>query len=156
VSKKGEGQNFDDNLYCDVDKSHINCFSFFQINAYSKVINKLEDDIELIQFYLDHLDNFNKLQDFIKKKVELQVINEKYLERILVLEADFISLFSDIEQLQKMNQNYENIINNKLVIQEEIQLKKESDYLFSLGGNEENIVDENEVDVNEIHFIKPY
>ncbi len=155
MSKKGEGQNFDDNLYCDVDKSHINCFSFFQINAYSKIINKLEDDIELIQFYQDHLDNFNKFQDFVKEKVELQVINEKYLEKILVLEADFISLFSVIEQLQNMNRNYENIINYNIVNQEEIKPDKESEKYFSLGGNEEN-VDENEVDVNEIHYIKPY
>jgi hypothetical protein len=120
ITKKGEGSFFDDNLFRDIDKSHINCYSYFRMSAFTKLLNKIEDDIEMIHYYQAHLDNFNKFNDLIKKKLELKEINEKYLLDVQFMEAEFLSLFKDLEDLQSLSKDYEEIFEiKKRVIDED-------------------------------------
>ena len=149
LSKLGGENKIEDDNFSDINHTHLDCFSLFNMTAKFKLINKLENDIELIEYYEDHLDNFKKFNDITSKKNEIYEFNEKHIEEINKLEKEVLSLFNDLNSLNKIKNNFENIQkeNNELEKNDKREENNENEE-DNHTEEEESCIDEEENNYN--------
>lgn len=102
AKNSGSEYIFEDNLFQGVSDEHIKSYSLFYKLALLNVSKRLEEDIEKIQHYNEHLEAYNihmNYENEIKKKKEE---NDVQYEKIQRMEELFSKLLSeDIEELKK-------------------------------------------------------
>jgi hypothetical protein len=133
----GESFFFEDNVYTTIELKHVKCFTLFYMMTISNLITQIENEIQIIEYYRDHLIQFKKRRNFKEATKRIRKINENYFKAIELKEIEFTKIFEEIENVKRLENMYDQI-NKGEEKDENLNIEVEND------GNNEDYNKENE------------
>jgi len=91
----GESFFFEDNVYTTIELKHVKCFTLFYLMTISNMITQIENEIQIIEYYRDHLIQFKKRRNFKEATKRIRKINENYFKAIELKEIEFTKIFEE-------------------------------------------------------------
>ena len=139
----GDSNCFNNNFYTNIDLEHVKCFTFFYLMSVTKLITQLENDIEKIEYYRDHLIDYKRQRNFKRQTKRINLINDKYFKDVEMKEIEFSNLFKEIEEVKELENKFNKIYNG-----EDLKDKQEANIQNNDSQENEDIMISNNEESN--------